>query len=81
MVHEATTGYLREGPVYFSDRVGPTGPVRSVKMAVYFTDQVHSSVRGHVLRETFVDAVKSLTAWIIEVALFLGLGTSRSTTV
>ena len=38
------------GPVYFSDRVGPTGPVRSVKMAVYFTDQVHSSVRGRVLR-------------------------------
>ena len=40
------------GPVYFSDRVGPTGPVRSVKMAVYFSDQClyTTGARGRVLR-------------------------------
>ena len=38
-------------------------------MAVNYTDQVHSSVHGRVLRYTFVNAVKSLTAWIIDSAL------------
>ena len=65
------------GPVYFSDRVGPTGLVRSVKMVVYFSDQCPpTGARSCV---TFVDAVKRLTAWIIKAAISLGLGTGRST--